>query len=77
VNREVVNREAFENVVKALEKGDQLTLDAIGLVFGVPFYQLLVICLMDAQEAALAIAGSIKRLSEGRSDNIKDEIYGA
>lgn len=68
---------AFKEVKAALEKGDQLTLDAIGLVFGAPFYQLLVICLMDAQEAALAIAGSIQRLSTGKSDDIEDEIYGA
>lgn len=75
MNREVVNREAFERVVEALENGDQLTLDAIGLVFGAPFYQLLVICLMDAQEAALAISGSIKRLSQGDYESkVGDEV---
>lgn len=71
--KRVVDVKAFKEVKKALENGDQLTLDAIGLVFGAPFYQLLVICLMDAQEAALAISGSIKRLSEG---NYEKEIDG-
>ena len=70
----VVNMKAFREVKKALENGDQLTLDAIGLIFGAPFYQLLVICLMDAQEAALAISGSIKRLSEGNYEKDVDEL---
>lgn len=70
MNTEVVNVEAFERVKKALESGDLLTLDAIGLVFGAPFYQLIICCLMDAQEAALAISGSIRRLSEGNYNQV-------
>lgn len=74
----VVNMKAFREVKKSLENGDQLTLDAVGLVFGAPFYQLLVCCLMDAQEAALAIAGSVKRLSSGDySSDISSEVQGA
>ena len=76
----VVNMRAFKEVKKALENGDQLTLDAIGLIFGAPFYQLLVCCLMDSQEAALAISGSIKRLANAdyrtSSDELRDEIDG-
>ena len=74
----VVNMQAFKAVKDSLEKGDQLTLDAIGLIFGAPFYQLLVCCLMDAQEAALAISGSIKRLSQedftSASKDVRKEV---
>jgi len=72
----VVDMKAFKAVKESLENGDHLTLDSIGLIFGAPFYQLIVICLMDAQEAALAISGSIKRLSEGTREDIRDEIKG-
>ena len=69
---------AFKAVKESLENGDQLTLDAIGLIFGAQFYQLIVCCLMDAQEAALAISGSIKRLSthdyDSSSEIIKDGL---
>lgn len=74
MGKRVVNRKAFNEVVKALENGDQLTLDAIGLIFGAPFYQLIVCCLMDAQEAALAISGSLRRLSTADYDSTSDEI---
>lgn len=74
----VVNMKAFKAVKESLEKGDQLTLDAIGLIFGAPFYQLIVCCLMDAQEAAVAISGSLKRLSSADystpSGKMKEDI---
>lgn len=74
----VVNMKAFKAVKESLEKGDQLTLDAIGLIFGAPFYQLIVCCLMDAQEAALAISGSIKRLAKedysSASKDVREEL---
>jgi hypothetical protein len=70
----VVNMKAFKAVKEALENGDQLTLDAIGLIFGAPFYQLIVCCLMDAQEAALAISGSIKRLSKADFNSSSEDM---
>ena len=74
----VIDMKALKAVKIALENGDQLTLDSIGLIFGAPFYQLLVVCLLDAQEAALAISGSIKRLAKedysSASKDVREEL---
>ena len=62
------NKAAFERVCKELEEGpgqSQLTFAHVGDVFGTAFWIELVYALMDAQSAALAIQGAIRRLSKG------------
>ena len=59
------SKKALKEVTLALERGEDLTLEHVGKVFGPDFWMLVVYCFMDAQDAARAIAGSIKRLSQG------------
>lgn len=64
---EYPNQRAFDQVKEDLAKGNELTLTHIGEVFGPDFWIMIVTCLMDSQEAALAIQGSLLRLSRGES----------
>jgi len=66
-----VDREAFEAVATDLEKGQELTLKHVGDVFGGEFWELIVMLLLDAQDAARAIQGAISRL---RTEQDLDEI---
>lgn len=59
------NREAFEKVAQQLEEGEELNLEMVGDVFGKDFYILIVMLLLDAQDAARAIHGAISRLKAG------------
>lgn len=65
-----VDRKALDLVEEDLEKGNELTFAHIGTVFGQEFWELLVMALMDAQDAARRIQGAISRL-RGES---KDEV---
>lgn len=58
-----VNKAAFTRVCKELDEGKALTFGMVGDVFGSAFWEMLVIGLMDAQDAAIAIQGAIRRLS--------------
>ncbi len=62
-----LNKEAFEKLVAEVESGNpsELTLEMVGDVFGKDFYLLIITLLLDAQEAALAIQGSMLRLTKG------------
>ncbi len=59
-----INREAFEAVAKEAENGAELTFEMLGRVFGSDFWEMLVIALMDAQDAARAIQGAIGKLRQ-------------
>ena len=61
------NREAFEETCAKLDAGDELTFEMIGDVFGKNFWIPLVYTLLDAQDAARAIAGAINGLRAGKS----------
>jgi hypothetical protein len=63
-----VNKEAFEDVVKDLQAGAELTFAHIGAVFGDTFYFMIIEALMDAQDAARAIQGAIARLAAGQKE---------
>ena len=65
------NKAAFEKVCADLEAGNELTFTHVGDVFGPAFWVELVYALMDAQSAARAIEGAIRRLS--RAEESKDE----
>ena len=54
-----VDRRAFEEVCDRLDKGEQLTFEGIGDIFGKTFWIMLVYSLMDAQDAARAIQNAI------------------
>ena len=57
------NKAEFKRVCQEVEEGKSLTFTMIGRVFGASFYELLLYALMDAHDAARAIAGAIARLS--------------
>ena len=59
------NKKAFKEVSARVDAGEQLTFEMIGDVFGKEFWMLIVLSLMDANDAARAIQGAINRL---RSD---------
>lgn len=48
------NREEFEKVCKEL-KYESLNLTHLGRIFGQPFWELIVLCLCDAREAAVIL----------------------
>jgi hypothetical protein len=62
------DKSAFERVTTDIERGDALTLEMVGDVFGKDFYILIITLLLDAQEAALAIQGSMLRLAKGEKE---------
>lgn len=64
--------EAFGEVVKQLEDGEPLSFTMIGEVFGPEFYELLLMTLLDAQDAARAIQGALNRLAT--KGGIRSEI---
>jgi hypothetical protein len=57
-----IDRDALELVVEDLEKGNPLTFQHVGSVFGPDFWMLLVEALMDSADAARAIQNAINRL---------------
>lgn len=60
-----INKEAFERVCLELEddtKGNHLTFDQIGEIFGQDFWVMLVGTLLDAREAARIISSAVNRL---------------
>lgn len=60
------NKAAFDRVSKELADGSQLTFRMIGDVFGQPFWELIVMSFLDANDAARAIQIATLRLrSEG------------
>lgn len=62
---------AYKAVKAELAKGLPITFEMVGRVFGADFWMLMVCSLMDAQDAARAIAGAINRLSKGESGEAK------
>lgn len=56
------NKKAFKAVCTELEAGKDLTFEMVGSVFGQEFWMLLVMNLIDAQDAARAVQGAINRL---------------
>lgn len=56
--------EAFNHVCECLEAGSPLNFEMIGDVFGKGFWIMLVYALIDAQDAAVAIHGAIRKLRE-------------
>ena len=73
------NKAAFKRVCDELEAGAEFNFNMVGDVFGTIFWQLLVLSLMDANDAARAIQGAINRLrmqedptDEDDSDNDLD-----
>jgi len=66
-----VNKKAFKLVCEQLAEGPghkDLTLDMVGSVFGQDFWIIMVMCLMDAQDASRAIQGAINRLRQGEEE---------
>ena len=61
---DIPDKEAFAKVLAAVEGGEQLTLSHIGRVFGSPFWELLIMCLLDSNDAARAIQMSMLRMKE-------------
>ena len=65
------NKTAFKRVCEELETGAQFTMNMAMDVFGNQFSEMFILCLMDAQDAARAIQGSINRLRMG--DDTEDD----
>ncbi len=55
-----------------LSAGNPLTFSHIGAVFGEDYWIMLVSCLMDAGDAARAVAGAMQRLTKINEDKGKD-----
>lgn len=69
------NRAAFNRVYKELDNGAAFNLNMVGDVFGKPFYELIILCFLDATDAARAIQGSINRLRMGeQADDTDDSL---
>lgn len=66
------SKAAFEKVYADLEAGNELTFAHVGDVFGTAFWVELVYALMDAQSAARAIEGAIRRLSKAEESHVGD-----
>lgn len=64
-----IDREALELVAAELEKGEELNLKHIGDTFGSDFWELIVMLLLDAQDAARAIQGAVNRLRNADDDD--------
>lgn len=80
-----IDRDAVERVAESLAKGNELTYEDIGNVFGSSFWMMLVESLMDSQDAARAIQGAVNRLrshgidvddADDYLDEEEDEIDG-
>lgn len=72
-----IDREALELVHEDLERGAELTLQHVGNVFGQEFWELIVMLLLDAQDAARAIQGAINRLrDDAEVDDFEDDDEG-
>ena len=61
------DKKAFKKVCADLEAGNTLTMAHVGEVFGTDFWVMIVMALMDSQDAARAIQGAIQKLREGGS----------
>lgn len=68
------DREAFEEVAARLDKGEDLTFEMIGEVFGQEFWMALVMSLMDASDAARAIQNAMARLSGKAAKKSRKEV---
>ena len=55
----VANREAFAVLADRLEAGDPLTFEGLGNVFGNDLWIMLLYTVLDAQDAARVIQGSL------------------
>ncbi len=64
IDNRKVNRAAFEEIASRLEGGEDLTFEHIGDVFGKHFYMILLFSLMEAQSAARAIDGAMRKLAD-------------
>lgn len=70
------NAAAFKRVSDQLERGDQLTFNMMGDIFGNPFWEMVVLSLLDAQDAARAIQLATLRIRMGEQvddDDLDDE----
>lgn len=71
-----IDREALELVNEDLERGAELNLKHVGDVFGSDFWELIVMLLLDAQDAARAIQGAINRLrDDAEVDDLEDDDF--
>lgn len=68
------NADAFDEVCEAIEDGEQLTLSHIGRVFGQPFWELLIMCMLDSNDAARAIQMSMLRMREAAEQQAKEIV---
>lgn len=59
------NKAEFKRVCDELDEGQLLTFSHVGRVFGQDFWELLVMSLMDSNDAARAIQNAINRLRAG------------
>lgn len=62
-----INKEAFERVCEELEddtKGNHLTFEHLGEIFGQPLWIMLVGTLLDARESARVISNALKRVPQ-------------
>lgn len=60
---EMPDRDAFADVCKDLENGAPLDFTMVGSIFGPEFYELLLMTLLDSNDAARAIQGAVNRLA--------------
>lgn len=67
------NKSEFKKVCEELEADDRLTFDQIGRIFGQPFWELIVLALMDAQDASRAIMNAINRLRKGDEPEVQTD----
>jgi hypothetical protein len=65
----MIDREALELVEADLESGTELNVHHIGQVFGADAYELIIMLLMDANDAARAIQGAVMRLRSAEDDD--------
>jgi len=70
MNKKYPSKKDFQAVSEAIEKGEQLTFEMIGQVFGTEFWMLLVLSLMDANDAARAIQSAIARIGQRTGDEV-------
>ena len=73
MNPYMPDKKAFKQVCAEMEGGAPLTLSHVGAVFGTPFWEMLVMCLMDSNDAARAIQGAIARISGEVSNKLPQE----
>ena len=67
------NKAAFKRVYDELERGTPFTMNMAMDVFGNQFSEMLILCLLDAQDAARAIQGAVNRLRMGEQAEEEDD----